>query len=81
MKKVYRFGAHVTVSAFTDVVASSLAEAEEIARSRDEIGHYHIGCGNDSREMWLVEDIDGSPEGITFEGEGEGEEEFEDEDE
>lgn len=65
--KTWRLGANVTVSAYTDVEAETLEEAIDIAESRGvEIGGPTSGV--DSFESWVVEEADGSAEGIHLDG-------------
>lgn len=58
----YQLAAKVTVSAYTTVEADSLEEAIKLASSR------HVALessGELSSETWIVEEADGSAEGIT----------------
>ena len=60
---VFTFGCKVTVSAYTEVEAATLEEAIAEAESRDVvIGGLHTG--NEPDEVWIIDDADGSPEGI-----------------
>ena len=52
--------ASVAVSASTQVEADTLEEAIRIAEGRDvQLGFN--GSGNSSKDVWLIEDADGSP--------------------
>lgn len=63
---IFKFGAHIAVSAYTEVEAESLEEALEIAKGRDAaLGG--IGSGAYADESWIVDDIDGSPQNIHIE--------------
>jgi len=53
----------VTVSAYTQVEAETLEDAIEIASERS-MELSFTGSGNDSKEVWLVDDIDGEPQNI-----------------
>lgn len=60
---VYRLVATVSVSAYTDIAAPSLAEAIRIAACRDvQLG----GPGSDahSDDSWVIDDADGVPRDI-----------------
>lgn len=59
----FKFGAHITVGAHTEVEADTLEEALKIAAGRDvQIGG--IGTGNLPDESWIIEDADGAPQNI-----------------
>lgn len=63
----YSMQCMVTVSAYTEVEADSEEEAMEIARRREvEIGGN--GSGQYPDEVWIIDDADGSPVNIRFEG-------------
>lgn len=60
---IFNLSCSVTVSAYTEVEADTLEEAIEEAEGRDvAIGRLHTG--NEPNEVWIIEDADGSPEGI-----------------
>ena len=60
---IYKFSCKVTVSASTEVEADTLEEATEEAVGRDVvIGG--LNSGTCKSESWLIEDADGSPDGI-----------------
>lgn len=61
MSKVFRLSCTVTVSAYTEVEADSLAAAIEEAGSRDvQIS----GFGFQEDEAWIIEEPDGEPNNI-----------------
>jgi hypothetical protein len=60
---IYKLGCQVTVSAYTEVEADTLEEAIKEAVMRNVvIGGLHTG--NEPDESWIIDDADGSPEGI-----------------
>lgn len=60
---IFKLGCRVTVSAYTEIEADTLAEAIKQAEGRDVvIGGLH--SGNEPDESWIIDDADGSPEGI-----------------
>lgn len=60
---LYKLGASVTVSAYTEVEAESLEEAIEIAETREvEIGTKRSGV--DHEEVWAITEADGEPQDI-----------------
>ena len=58
----------VTVGAYTYVEAESLAEAIEIAETREVVFHT-TNSGTDPDESWCVEEPDGAPMEITGDAE------------
>jgi hypothetical protein len=62
MKK-YKLRATVTVSAWTEVEASSLADAIEMAEDRTVAWRDDGGATPD--EEWIVEELDGEPTDIA----------------
>lgn len=64
---IFKLGARVTVSAYTEVDAPTLEEAIEEAAGRSVELSYN-GSGNSADEVWLVEEADGTPEGIHDSG-------------
>lgn len=63
MKKTFRFSAEITVSAVTEVVADSLAEAVEKVQERGAVLG-GIGTGANIAEEWVVEEVDGEVQNI-----------------
>lgn len=59
----FNLEAMVPVSAYTIVEASSLEEAIRIAEDRDVV-IFNGRCGEDAKEVWIIEEADGSPEDI-----------------
>ncbi len=60
---VFKLGCSVTVSAYTEVEADTLEEAQRQAANRDVvIGGLHSGYH--PQEHWIIDEADGSPEGI-----------------
>ncbi len=64
----FLFHAEVTVSAFTVVEADSLEEATRIAKDRDDVVLGGIQSGAEETEQWVIEDADGFPNNIRYEG-------------
>ncbi len=62
----FRFGAQVTVSAYTEVEATTPEEAMQIAAKRDvQIGGLMSGASES--ESWIIDDADGAPNNIEIE--------------
>ena len=58
---IFRLGAVVGVSAYTNVEADTYEDAVAEAETRDV---QLAGGGNDPDEMWIIEDADGTPQDI-----------------
>ena len=54
----------ITVSAYTEVEADTLADAIAEANDRSVALHFN-GSGTDPTEVWCVEEPDGEPENVT----------------
>lgn len=59
--KEFKLCAHVTVSAYTTVMANTLEEA--IAKSRY-LNVSLVGSGIDESDQWIIDDADGLPSNI-----------------
>ena len=65
---LYRVSATVTISCFTDVLASGAEEAAELAMGRPLQGLCHQCSGGDAKVEWsLSGELDGEPEVVDAE--------------
>lgn len=68
MKK-FAFSAHVTVSAYTTVIAETLEKAREIAEQRAvslASSNWPSVIADERRESFVIEEADGAPEAIEL---------------
>lgn len=61
---IFHLGCRVTVSAYTEVDADTLEQAIEAAADRPVELSFN-GSANSADEVWLVEEMDGSPQHIS----------------